>query len=89
MHCTVSIFSTLYFYLYVEIYSTCDNLSEGLLCFVDVICLMFYVHDREDGQYESIHPPRCISAPVEVDILALKRLCRHQKGTFHLGVKMC
>ena len=52
------------------------------------MCLLFYLHDREDAQFDVNYLASCISAPREADMMALKRLARYLKGTRDLAVKL-
>lgn len=78
----------------VEAHSKNREISEDLdaeaasLYTSCVLCLLFYMHDREDAQFEIDHLCGQIQAPKEMDMAALKRLCRYLLGTADHGVKM-
>ena len=50
-----------------------------------VMCLLFYLHDREDAQFEISHLAGQVPKPVALDMAALKRLC----GTVLDGSQGC
>ena len=52
------------------------------------MCLLFYLHDREDAQLEVNILAAHVSSPVEIDMQVLKRLCRYLAGTVDYAVKL-
>eukprot|EP00959_Pyramimonas_sp_CCMP1952_P052143 1089815-Pyramimonas_sp.AAC.1 len=52
------------------------------------MCLLFYLHDREDAQFDIDYLTSCISSPREADVRALERPARYLKGTRGLGARM-
>ena len=53
-----------------------------------VMRLMFYLHGREDAQFGISHLAAQMSAPVDMDMVALKRLVRYLVGTIDYAVKL-
>eukprot|EP00959_Pyramimonas_sp_CCMP1952_P302651 6332706-Pyramimonas_sp.AAC.1 len=52
------------------------------------MCLLFYLNDRENFQFDINYLTSCISSPREADMRALERLAWHLKGARDLGARM-